>query len=162
MLLNARKICVFLKNNYIITNTQFNKFLFSILTVKQLKLQYRLFKLDFISFIDPLQNIFLMHSALPQKCPYLELFWFAFFRSFPHLLWIQRDTEYHSVFSPNAGKHGKNAEQNNSEYGHFLRSFTCNSASCIVRSMFLKIILHLLYFWPHGSIVAKGICLPSS
>ena len=60
MLLNARKICVFLKNNYIITNTQFNKFLFSILTVKQLKLQYRLFKLDFISFIDPLQNIFLI------------------------------------------------------------------------------------------------------
>ena len=86
LLLNARKICVFLKNNYIITNTQFNKFLLSILTVKQLKLQYRLFKLDFISFVDPLQNIFLMHFVLPQKCPYLELFWSAFFPSFPHLL----------------------------------------------------------------------------
>ena len=29
---------------------------------------------------------------------------------------------YLSVFSPNEGKCGKNAEQNNSEYGHFLRS----------------------------------------
>ena len=106
MLLNARKICVFLKNNYIITNTQFNKFLFSILTVKQLKLQYRLFKLDFISFVDPLQNIFLMHFALPQKCPYLELFWSAFFPSFPHLLWIQRDsiTPYSVRMRENTGK----------------------------------------------------------
>ena len=32
------------------------------------------------------------------------------------------DTPYFSVFSPNAGKCGKNADQNNSEYGHFLRS----------------------------------------
>ena len=30
--------------------------------------------------------------------------------------------KYLSVFSPNAGKCGKNADQNNSEYGHFLRS----------------------------------------
>ena len=29
---------------------------------------------------------------------------------------------YLSVFSPNAGKCGKNVDQNNSEYGHFLRS----------------------------------------
>ena len=33
------------------------------------------------------------------------------------------DTPYVSVFSPNAGKCGKNADQNNSEDGHFLRSF---------------------------------------
>ena len=39
-----------------------------------------------------------------QKCPYSELFW--------------------SLFSPNAGKYGKNVDQKNSEYGHFL---------CIVR-----------------------------
>ena len=32
---------------------------------------------------------------------------------------------YLSVFSPNAGKCGKNADQNNSEYGHFLRKVTC-------------------------------------
>ena len=31
-------------------------------------------------------------------------------------------TEYLFVFSPNAGKWGKNADQNNSEYGLFLRS----------------------------------------
>ena len=29
---------------------------------------------------------------------------------------------YLSLLSPNAGKYGKNADQNNSEYGHFLRS----------------------------------------
>ena len=29
---------------------------------------------------------------------------------------------YLSVFSPNAGKCGKNTDKNNSEYGHFLRS----------------------------------------
>ena len=35
--------------------------------------------------------------------------------------------KYLSVFSPNAGKCGKNADQNNSEYGHFLHS-DCGSA----------------------------------
>ena len=39
---------------------------------------------------------------------------------FPHSDWMRRDTEYLSVFSPNAGKCDKNADQNNSEYGHFL------------------------------------------
>ena len=28
----------------------------------------------------------------------------------------------YGIFSPNAGKCGKNANQNNSDYGHFLRS----------------------------------------
>ena len=32
------------------------------------------------------------------------------------------NTEYLSVFSPNAGKCGTNADQNNSEYEHFLSS----------------------------------------
>ena len=32
------------------------------------------------------------------------------------------NTEYLSGFNPNAGKHGKKADQNNSEYGLFLRS----------------------------------------
>ena len=45
-----------------------------------------------------------------------------FSRIFPHLDWIWRDTEYLPVFSRNAGKCGKNADQNNSEYGLFLRS----------------------------------------
>ena len=35
---------------------------------------------------------------------------------------MRRDKEYLSVFSSNAGKCGKNADQNNSEYGLFLRS----------------------------------------
>ena len=35
---------------------------------------------------------------------------------FPHF------SEYFSVICPNAEKCGKNADQNNSEYGHFLRS----------------------------------------
>ena len=45
---------------------------------------------------------------------------------FSHILpysdWTWRDTPYLSVFSPNGGKYGKNVDQNNSEYGHFLRS----------------------------------------
>ena len=41
---------------------------------------------------------------------------------FSHLDWIRRVTEYLSVFSPNAEKCRKNADQNNSEYGYFLRS----------------------------------------
>ena len=45
-----------------------------------------------------------------------------FSRVFPHSDWIRRDTKYLSTFSPNAGKSGKNADQNNSEYGLFLRS----------------------------------------
>ena len=40
----------------------------------------------------------------------------------PHSDFIRRDAEYLSVFSPNAGKCVKNADQNNSEYGHFLRN----------------------------------------
>ena len=44
-----------------------------------------------------------------------------FFRIFSHSELIRRDLPYLSVFSPNAGKFGKNADQNNSEYEHFLR-----------------------------------------
>ena len=39
-----------------------------------------------------------------------------------HLDRIWRDTPYLSVFNPNGGKCGKNPDQNNSEYRHFLRS----------------------------------------
>ena len=39
---------------------------------------------------------------------------------FPHLDRIRRDTEYLSLFRPNAGKCGKNTDQNNSEYRLFL------------------------------------------
>ena len=45
-----------------------------------------------------------------------------FSRISPHSDWIQTDTEYLFVFSLNAGKCGKNADQNNFAYGHLLRS----------------------------------------
>ena len=50
-----------------------------------------------------------------------------FSRIFPHSDW------YLSVFSPNAGKCRKNADQNNSEYGHFLRSesFQVSISPCV-------------------------------
>ena len=41
---------------------------------------------------------------------------------FPHSDWIRRDTLHLSVFNSNAGKCGKNVDQNNSECGQFLRS----------------------------------------
>ena len=59
-----------------------------------------------------------IHGVLRKNCPYLELSWSAFFT---HSDWTRRDTEYLSVFSPNAGKCGKNEDQNNSKYGLFLR-----------------------------------------
>ena len=48
-------------------------------------------------------------DALRKKSPYSELFWSAFFPDFP-------------AFGVNMGKSGKNANQNNSEYGLFLRN----------------------------------------
>ena len=48
-------------------------------------------------------------STLRKRSPYSNLFWSAFFPHFP-------------VFSSNAGKCGKNVDQNNSECGQFLRS----------------------------------------
>ena len=57
--------------------------------------------------------------SLRKKCPYSEFLWSAFFQHFPA---FGLNTEYLSVFSPNAGKCGKSADQKNSEYGHFLCS----------------------------------------
>ena len=59
-----------------------------------------------------------------KRCPYSELFWSAFFPYFPA---FGLNTEkYGAVFSPNAGKCRKNADQKNSEYGHFLGSAKFN------------------------------------
>ena len=65
-------------------------------------------------------KLFLKNINLPlhKKSPYSELFWSAFFPDFPA---FGLNTERYYVFSPNAGKSGKNADQNNSEYGLFLR-----------------------------------------
>ena len=58
--------------------------------------------------------------TLRKRYPYSELFWSAFSshfpRIFPHSDWIW------SGKIGKAGKSGKNADQNNSEYGLFLRS----------------------------------------
>ena len=60
-----------------------------------------------------------LQLPLRKKCPCSELFWSAFF---PHFLAFGLNTERYGVFGPNAEKCGKNADQNNSEYGHFLCS----------------------------------------
>ena len=55
-------------------------------------------------------NIFSLH----EKCPVSELFWSAFSR-------IQ--AEYGEIrIPPHSVRMRENADQNNSEYGHFLRS----------------------------------------
>ena len=52
---------------------------------------------------------------LREKCPYLELFWPVFSR-----IW----TEYGEILciSPYSVRMRENTDQNNSQYGHFLRS----------------------------------------
>ena len=59
-----------------------------------------------------------------------------FFRIFPNSECIRRVTLYLSVFSLNAGKSGKNADQNNSEYELFFRR-DCN------------FVLHIVYNRPN-------------
>ena len=69
-------------------------------------------KVYFATFFMLVVN-FYEKSPLHKKCQYSELFWSAFF---PHFPAFGLNTERYSVFSPNAGKCGKNADQNNSEY----------------------------------------------
>ena len=69
----------------------------------------------------------------------LSVFRVILARIFPHSDWIRRDTEYLSVFSPNAGK---KADQNNSEYGQFSCSVHLTSYLCF----YLKIITLSLWF----------------
>ena len=49
-----------------------------------------------------------------------------FSRIFPHADWIR----YLSIFCPNSGKCGKNADQNNSEYGHLFTQWWWNLVYC--------------------------------
>ena len=53
--------------------------------------------------------------SLREKCPYLELFWCAFSR-------IRTECGEIRSISPYSVLMRKNADQNNSEYAHFLRS----------------------------------------
>ena len=58
-------------------------------------------------------------ETLPENCPNAE---FSLVRIFPHSDWIQRDTEYLSVFSPNAEKYRPEKTPLNTErYGVSLR-----------------------------------------
>ena len=57
--------------------------------------------------------------SLRKRCPYSELFWSPFFT---HLTAFGLNTPYLSVFTPNAARCWKNADQKNSKYGHLLRS----------------------------------------
>ena len=56
--------------------------------------------------------------ALRKKCPYSELFWSAFCR-------IRTEYEEIQSISPYSDRMRENADQNNSEYGYFLRSTDC-------------------------------------
>ena len=72
--------------------------------------------------------------TLRKTCPYSELSWSAFLQHFPEisLQSISRSIsrsispKYLSVFSPNVGKCGKNADHKNSEYGHFFTQCYCH------------------------------------
>ena len=76
--------------------------------------------------------------ALRKKCPCSELFWSAFF---PHFLAFRLNTL--SVFSPMR----ENADQNNSEYGHFLRSHKLTHTNAISNGFFQKFISCIASFY---------------
>ena len=60
-------------------------------------------------------RVALVRNVMREKGPYSELFWFAFSRI---------RTEYGEIrsISPYSVRMRENADQNNSEYGQFLRS----------------------------------------
>ena len=68
-----------------------------------------------VEWTDNDNMIILCSVALRGKCPYSELFWFAF---------SSIRTEYGEILriSPNPVRMRENAGQNNSKYRHFLRS----------------------------------------
>ena len=90
-----------------------------------------------------------------------------FSRIFPHSDGIWRDTRYLSVFSPNAGKSGKNVDQNNSEYGHFLRSGKSAGKKVVIRISNINL-LYPIAFSSYDVIQQKshvflkdlGLCYP--
>ena len=59
--------------------------------------------------------MFVWLKTLHEKCPYLELFWSVFYG-------IRTECEEILRISPYSVQMRENADQNNSEYGHFLRS----------------------------------------
>ena len=79
----------------------------SLLTLLNKRLRYKFLSVNFAKLLrKPVLQ------TLREKSPYSELFWPAFFPHFPAC--------------PNAGKCGKNADQNSNEYGLILR---CENSS---------------------------------
>ena len=71
-----------------------------------------------------------MNFTLREKCPYSELFWSVLSRI---------RTEYGKILriSPYSVQMQENADQNNSEYGHFLRSVRADKmTNFIIDSVF--------------------------
>ena len=66
-----------------------------------------------------------------------------FSRIFPHLDWIRRGREYLSEFSLNEAKCGKNVDQNNSKYVHFL----CKNVGLITRKHLEEVKLAVFLLW---------------
>ena len=78
-------------------------------------------RLNFLQITNSIKPFHTTYS-LRKRCPYSELFYSVFL---PHLLTFGLNTERYKVFlriQSECGKMLKNADQNNSEYGHFLRS----------------------------------------
>ena len=75
-----------------------------------------------------------MDLALRKKCPYSELFWSSFSRN-----WTEHE-EIRSI-SPYSARMRENAYQNNSEYGHLLRSvgFEIQKTNVGIRISILKV-----------------------
>ena len=77
-------------------------------------------------------ELHLKDYTLREKCPNTEFFLVCIF---PHLDWIQRDTKYLSVFSPNAGKCGP-------EKTSYLDNFHAVTFSEVFSGQPLLILLH--------------------
>ena len=77
------------------------------------------------------------HVTLREKSPYSELFWSAFSRI---------RTEYGEILpiSPYSVQMRENADQNNSEYDHFLRSVNQTITLLVNREVFEKKSVSLL------------------
>ena len=69
----------------------------------------------FQNLLKAKNNLITLKTSLREKCPYSDLFWSSF-----SCIW----TEYGEILSisPYSVRMWENVDQNNSDYGHFLRS----------------------------------------
>ena len=95
-------------------------FFFSITSIVQVRyISRRLFALDVFVAI----NVSLRRLTLREKCPYSVLFWSVFSH-------IRTKHEEILRISPYSVRIRENTDQNNSEYGQFLRRLTNLSKVC--------------------------------